>query len=252
MSRATDSLPTLQPASPPVTGECSDASEHSTGFGLKKLIGLLLIAITVLFLLHFTVLGSALKDLQALRDEIDGTGIRNELKYCAFASVLIAIGAPRLIFFAFGGLVFGLVEGFASAMAASIAGSFATFFLIRWLGRDWVATRFGRNRFFAKITQIRPTVLAVFLVRQLPVSSLFINATLALSTVRNRAFFIGSLLGFAPQGIVAVLIGSGMASDMLHEGLVQLIAAAVGLIGFGLWLWRSKRVKKTTCALTSS
>lgn len=221
------------------------ASETPPAFGLKKLLGLLAFAAVLLPVIHFTSLGDALGDIHALRDRFDGEGIEYELKFFAVVSVLIALGAPRLMFFALAGLLFGLVEGFLAAMGASMVGSFATFLLIRWAGRDWVAARLGKNRFFSKITHIRPTALSVFVVRQLPVSGIFINATLALSRVRSRAFLIGSFLGFLPQGIVAVLIGSGMSADFLHEGALQLVAAAAGLavLSFCLWRYKFKKAK---------
>lgn len=219
--------------------------EGTPSFGLKKLLVLLGVAALVLPLVHFTPLGAALADMQSLRDRLDGEGIEYELKFFAIVAVLIAIGAPRLMFFALAGLLFGLVEGFVAAMAASMVGSLATFLLIRWLGRDWVAAHFGRNRFFAKITHIRPTALSVFFVRQLPVSGVFINATLALSTVRSRAFLLGSFFGFAPQGVVALLIGSGVSADFIQEGLLQLIAAGVGLAGLAFWIWRTKFAKNS-------
>lgn len=214
--------------------------------GLAKLVILLAIATGVLLTVHLTPLGELRGDLHGLRERIDGTGLRNEAKFAAIAAVLMALGAPRLAFFALAGLLFGVLEGFLAAMTASLASSYTTFRLIRWVGRDWVASRFGQNRFFRRVTGIRPTLLSVFLVRQLPVSNVFLNATLALSTVGDRAFVLGSLLGFAPQGVIALLIGDGVSTRILQQGVIHLILAATGIAGLGLWIWiRSRREQRT-------
>ncbi len=213
--------------------------------GLRKLIVLLILGAASLVALHFTPLGGELRDLQALREKIDGRGIRSEAIFFGIASLLIAVGTPRLIFFALGGLVFGFYHGCAVALAASMAGSFAAFRLIRWGGRQWVRQRFGGRRFFRRITTIRPTVLSVCLVRQLPISNVFINATLALSSVRSRTFLLGSLLGFLPQGAIAALIGSGALDETAWEGVVQLAIAALVMAGFGLWTWYRSRIRRT-------
>jgi uncharacterized membrane protein YdjX (TVP38/TMEM64 family) len=241
MNMSSDGSPpaTLSPSQP------APAVESSASFGLKKLITLLVFAALILPLIHFTPLGDALANLLSMRDRLDGTGIQNELKFFVLASVLMAAGAPRLMFFALAGLLFGLLEGFVAAMCASLAGSLATFWLVRWAGRSWVTARLGRNRFFRKVTGIRPSALSVFFVRQLPVSNVFINATLALSSVRSRSFALGSLMGFAPQGLVALLIGSGVSADLLHEGALQLVGAGLALCGFSFWVWRWKFGKRS-------
>lgn len=223
--------------------------EPAPAFGLKKLLGLLIVGAILLPVVHFSPLGDSLGDIQAWREKIDGDGITNEIKFVGIVSVLIALGAPRLMFFALGGLVFGLVEGFLAATAASMIGSYATFVFIRWAGRDWITARLRKNRFFTKITRIRPNVMSVFVVRQLPVSGIFINATLALSTVRSRAFLIGSFLGFLPQGVVAALIGSGVSSEFLREGALHLVAAGAALAAISFCVWRFTFRKPNSCAV---
>lgn len=225
----------------PVTPPLAKQENCQPSFGLGKLVILLLAAAGVLLVVHLAPTGRFFTDLQSLRDHIDGTGFHNELKFIGIVSVLMALGAPRLGFFALAGLLFGVAEGFAAAMGASILSSYTAFRLIRWCGRGWVGTRFGRNRFFRRVTNIQPTVFAVFLVRQLPVSNVFLNATLALSPVRDRAFITGSLLGFMPQGAIATLAGAGVSTKLLHHSVIQLFFATAGLAGFGLWIWRRSR-----------
>ena len=66
--------------------------------------------------------------------------------------------------------------------------------------------------------------------RMLPVSNAIINAGLALSEVGNSAFLLGSLVGFLPQGVIAVIIGTGMADDIPWAGPLQLVIVGILLV----------------------
>ena len=52
---------------------------------------------------------------------------------------------------------------------------------------------------------------------------------------------IGSVIGFLPQGVVAVIVGSGVAQDVPWAGAVQLGVAAVLLAGIWFWTLRKHR-----------
>jgi len=75
--------------------------------------------------------------------------------------------------------------------------------------------------------------------RMLPVSNGLINIGLALSQVNSRDFLLGSLLGFLPQGVVAVVVGSGLSKEIPWAGGVQIGIAGVLLLG--IYFWASKR-----------
>ena len=87
----------------------------------------------------------------------------------------------------------------------------------------------------------KPTVASVALMRMLPVSNVIINAGLALSHVGNRAFLLGSLVGFLPQGVVAVVIGSGMAEDVPWAGAAQIGIACILLLAIVFWTSKKNR-----------
>ena len=132
----------------------------------------------------------------------------------------------------------GFLGGFPALLAAS------AFRAARWGGKDWLTERFGHRRFFGRIVHSKPTVASVFAMRMLPVSNAIINIGLALSHVGDRAFLLGSLLGFLPQGIVAVIIGSGMATDVPWMGAAQIGVAGIVLLATFFWTARKHRKRR--------
>lgn len=209
--------------------------------GSRKLLILLAAALLLFALMHFTGVGDRVRDWPAMRELMQAGDAEAALWFLGITVVLMMAGTPRLLFYALGGFVFGFWPGLGLSLLGSLIASFAVFRVARWGGRDWLRRRFGRHRLFGRIVGVRPTILSVALVRCLPVSNLVINIALALSRVRNRAFVWGTLIGFLPQGVVAVLLGSGVAEDVPLQGAVQLAAAGViASLFLGVSLWRRR------------
>jgi uncharacterized membrane protein YdjX (TVP38/TMEM64 family) len=208
---------------------------------LRKLLILLAIGAGLLLVIHATPFGEHVRSWDSLAEMFKTDGVNARFYFVVISTVLIMAGTPRLLFCTLGGFAFGFWEGVLWSTCSSLIGSFVTFRAARWGGRAWLAERFGRHRFFARIVDAQPTVASVALIRMLPVSNVIINVGLALSGVGLRAFVFGSLLGFLPQGVVAVIIGSGMAADMPWAGAAQIAIAGVLLLGIFLWTLRQRR-----------
>ena len=207
----------------------------------RKLLILLGIGALILLLIHTTPFGEQFRNWDALAHTFEGGGIKAELYFVLISSVLMTFGAPRLLFCGLAGFAFGFWEGLFWSLASSLLGSFMAFRAARWGGKGWLTERFGHRRFFGRIVHSKPTVASVFAMRMLPVSNAIINLGLALSHVGDRAFLLGSLLGFLPQGIVAVIIGSGMATDVPWMGAAQIGVAGIVLLATLFWTARKHR-----------
>ncbi len=162
-------------------------------------------------ILNLTPAGEYLnvEELQALVSE---TGAWAPLVFFGLAATLIFVGAPRLIFCALGGALFGFVEGLALSQMATMLGSLGPFLFARWSAREWVTARLSSFKIAREHLQ-NPSVMDVFLLRHIPIWGVFINLLLGSNNVRLRTFFIGSFFGFLPQGIVFTLIGSGIGEE---------------------------------------
>ena len=210
----------------------------------RKLLILLGIGALILLLIHTTPFGEQFRNWDALAHTFEGGGIKAELYFVLIRSVLMTFGAPRLLFCGLAGFAFGFWEGLFWSLASSLLGSFMAFRAARWGGKGWLTERFGHRRFFGRIVRSKPTVASVFAMRMLPVSNAIINIGLALSHVGDRAFLLGSLLGFLPQGIVAVIIGSGMATDVPWMGAAQIGVAGIVLLATFFWTARKHRKRR--------
>lgn len=208
---------------------------------LLRLTVLIALVCGFLALLHLTPIGELTGSIQSVRKFIDSFGVRGELTFALLTALLMAIGAPRLIFYGFGGLLFGFRDGLLAALVGSLIGSLVMFRIARWGGRKWVRQRFGEHRLFGRLARVRPTVMAVVIIRQLPLSNVLINVGLGLSRVRGRIFALGTLLGFLPQGIVASLIGGGLADGLAWQGVLQLVLACCLAVALGVWAVRRGR-----------
>lgn len=224
-----------------------ELSSVAPGFSkeLRRLVMLLAAAAAAFCLLYFTPLGALTRDIHKLRAFLAGDDWWAETAYALAVVGLVALGAPRLIFYLLGGLAFGFWQGLLLAQAGAVAGSYLTFCAVRSGGRGWLRQRFGNHRFVGKAFRVRSSVKAVVMIRQLPLTSVMINGGLALSQVSARVFLLGTFIGYLPQGIVAVLIGSGVVDERAMEGFGKLAAAGIALTlgAFMLWRWRRGKAR---------
>ncbi len=210
---------------------------------LRRLLVLLAAAAGAFGLFYFTPLGELARDIHKLRDFLAGDDWWAEAAYALIVVALVALGAPRLVFYVLGGLAFGFWQGLLLAQAGAVIGSWITFCAVRHGGRGWLLQRFGSHRFVGRAFSVRSSVKTVVMIRQLPLTSVMINGGLALSQVSPRVFLLGTFIGYLPQGIIAVLIGSGVVDERALEGFGKLLAAGVVLTlgAFMLWRWRKDR-----------
>lgn len=190
----------------------------------------LIFAITVtalLFVLHTTPVGEQLSDWRALASLLDDDSPRAQMLFVAISSLLIMIGIPRLVFFTLGGFTFGFWAGLGWSVCAILIGSWLAFRIARACGREWLSARFGSHRHFGRIIGAAPSIATIAVLRLLPISNAVVNAGLAIGRVDSPTFLAGSLLGFLPHGVLAVMVGTGLAAESVWENAIHIGGAAV-------------------------
>jgi uncharacterized membrane protein YdjX (TVP38/TMEM64 family) len=213
---------------------------------LKKLKpylrGLILIAtfVAIGYLVQATGL-HGLFDEAWVDSRIRGQGITGELLYLAMGAALTAIGFPRQAVCFLAGYAFGFALGLPLALLASLGGCILAFYYARLLGRSVVLARFpARIKRIDDFLHENPLSMTLLL-RLLPVgSNLIANLAAGVSGVRALPFFAGSVLGYVPQTVIFVLLGSGIRLDPAWTTGVS-VALFVASSALGVYLFRRYR-----------
>ncbi|MEW6037109.1 MAG: VTT domain-containing protein [Pseudomonadota bacterium] len=161
----------------------------------------------------------------------DGIGAFAPTVFVASSAVLTAVGFPRLVFCVLGGLLFGFAWGSVWSELGTVLGAYGTFLFARWSARDFVLRRYPKVRDLAASVQGRNGWWSVILIRQIPVAGLYNDILLGISPIGHRDFWIGTGLGFLPQGVAAALLGAGLVqTDVVKLGQYFAMAAMAFLV----------------------
>ncbi len=201
-----------------------------------KLAGLLVFFSACVLIVHFTPLKILLEDFSTIRSFVADSGLWAPLIFFGLSTVSIFVGAPRLPFCVLGGMLFGFVLGLLLSQLATLVGAFGPYLLARRSGPELSARRLERLGRFQRLGRAvefldEPTVFNVFLLRQVPITGVFINLCLGSIGVPVGTFVVGSLLGFLPQGAIFTLVGSGVVEESLQQALSRIW---LGILVLGL------------------
>ncbi len=154
-------------------------------------------------------------------------------------AVLFMPGAPTTLL---AGSLLGNFNGVTATLIGSYIGSALTFFVSRYLFRDWV-----EKKFLPKYPKIREyeellftngfkTVLFLRLVPLFPFNAL--NYILGVTRVTFKEFFFGTLIGIVPGTIIYVYLGDSLAMF----NLIQIAISVVLLfaLGYIVKFWKLK------------
>lgn len=194
-------------------------------------------------LVYLTPLKDWLSQGQLIVARLAEFGYWSPLVYAVAGALLTIVGVPRLLIASVGGLVFGFAWGLVWSHLAALLGSYLTFLFVRWGGRAWSLEHFPRLRGFTSQMNQRG-VLAVLLIRQLPMPGFYNNLLLGLTPVSHRDFWIGSAFGFLPMGVTGALLGAGLLQADASQAAQYMALAAVSFGALGLllkWLLFSSR-----------
>ncbi len=183
----------------------------------------------------------ALASMQQLRDFLTQFGVLGYLYFVLASAVLCALGMPRLLVCALGGLAYGVWWGIILSQIGVTLGAYATFLFARSFGADFVLHRWPKFEDLLNTIESH-SIVSIFLIRQMPVSGFVANVVLGLSAVKHWQFLLGSFIGFLPEAVPAVFVGAGAQLGNLGR-LMQLFVAAVLLAVFLGWVVKAVFLK---------
>ena len=192
-------------------------AESTNTLSKKLAIGsLLIVVVGCSFLIYSMPLKDVLNQSQQIKSWLAETGYAAPAVFTLAAALLTAIGMPRLLLCTLAGVIFGFTWGFVWSHFGTLLGAYGTFIFARWSGREYVQQKFPKIIALSQATQARGWRSVLFM-RQLPISGLYNDILLGMSTVSHCDFWIGSALGFLPLGVTATLVGAGaIQADMSH------------------------------------
>lgn len=150
---------------------------------------------------------------------------------------------PVMLLIAVTAAVFGPVTGMLYALAGAIASAATTYAIGRRLGRDTVRRLAGHrlNRLSQRLA--KRGVLAILLVRLLPVAPYsIVNLVAGASHIGWRDFLLGTVLGLAPGIVMATVFVDRAIEAIRHPGpltylVLCIIAGVIVLAGFAVRRW---------------
>jgi uncharacterized membrane protein YdjX (TVP38/TMEM64 family) len=170
------------------------------------------------------------------REALDAPAQAGPVVFVLVATVAGALGVPRQVTAYAAGLGYGLWTGCALAMLAQILSCGVDFIWARAIARDWAARRMrGRLARLDAALSRNPFTVTLTL-RLLPVgNNLALNLLAGVSAVAAWPFLAASALGYLPQTVVFVLLGSGVRVGRTEQlALAAALFVVASLIGFYL------------------
>lgn len=141
-------------------------------------------------------------------------------------AVLAPLPAPALAMGA--GYSFGIYEGFLLTWFGALVGGVISFWISRWLGRDFVAGSERMQRLDRYVEE--HGTITIFILRLLPLVSFdAISYAAGLSSISFWRFFVATALGMLPGTLAFVYLGGASSSTgfaLVLIGLAVLAAAA--------------------------
>jgi uncharacterized membrane protein YdjX (TVP38/TMEM64 family) len=163
---------------------------------------------------------------------------------------------PVTLLIAVTGIVFGPAYGSAYAIIGSLLSASATYGIGHWLGRETVQKMLGQriNNLSRRIA--RRGVLAMVVVRMLPVAPFtVVNVVAGASHIRFRDFLIGTALGMLPGITMTVTFVHHLAEAVRNPsmGTVAVLAGvAAFIIGTAMLLQRMLKRREERAARWTS
>ena len=146
-------------------------------------------------------------------------------------AVLISLGVPRSLTSIIGGMVFGPFHGLVLAMGSALLGSMPIFFLTKVLGRPLFRQKVDKYLKIIENNSRYNSILMVILLRQLPLTCLFVNVLIGLTPISMISFLLGSVVGLLPETIIFTLFGSSVQGSFVWRvSLASILLILLALV----------------------
>lgn len=203
----------------------------------KKLrLILIVVGLAALFaVLKVTGIIELLADFEKFQAFIEDAGALGYIIYLLLYIVVAVFSLPASIITIAGGIVFGPTKGALLALTGGTLGASAAFLVARYVARDFIVEKFGKNKIFQKIEQGVEKNGKDFLIltRLVPVFPYNIqNYAYGITNINLLMFTSISFVTMAPGAFIyAYMAGEIAVNGVSMKLFIQLIAAGIILFG---------------------
>lgn len=207
---------------------------------LVRATALVLAVLGGFWLFHGTELAqyARLDHLQQSRSAILAWGHWAPIVFVLLGTTGVAVGFPRLVLSAIGGVAFGPWGGTIYAMVGTLLGSILTFQFARRVARKSIEERFKRRWPHIRARLRQDGFPLMLLIRLCPIGNNYITNLLAgASPVRSTHFILASSIGFLPETAIFAMLGDAAVRANTHMLALALFGLLLLTAGFW-WLYR--------------
>lgn len=181
-----------------------------------------------------------LLDINRLRAEFQGGGVRSSVTFLVAAALINALGIPRIWICGIAGSLFGAVEGTLMGLAATLLGSSINFIMGRSLLRGPIKRHMPRRLKHWYKAFNENGFRAILYLRLFPLA----NATLTnlmggASRLKFSSYLLATALGYLPFTVAFATLGSSAAKSSGWQ-----LAVGLGLfaaVAMAQWLYTRYR-----------
>ena len=218
---------------------------------MHKNIVAFLVLITIAVLARLLDLDEML-EATWLHTHIITQGSKGIALFVALTAVFSACGMPRQLLAFAGGYAFGAVFGTVWASVGMTLGCALGFYTARLLGQGNLP-----HKVHAALKRIEPFLqykpfLMAFGIRLMPIgNNALTNMAAGVSKVPAASFIAGSTVGYLPQTIIFVLLGSGLQLESTWQTGLSIVLFFISS-ALGTWLYRRYKRHASTARTTET
>ncbi len=197
---------------------------------------LMVIALVAVFIImKVTGLLEILSDFEQFQALIENAGTMGYVIYILLYILVAIFSIPASIITIAAGIMFGPVLGGILALLGGTIGAAAAFIVARYIARDFIVSKFGKNKIFQKIEQGVEKNGKDFLIltRLVPVFPYNIqNYAYGVTNLNFVTFTAISFVTMAPGAFIYAYLAGEIAVNGVSTGLfIKLLIAGVVLFG---------------------
>lgn len=172
---------------------------------------------------------------------LESKGLPGIVIFVALSALATSIGLPRQMVAFIAGVAYGVGPALLLSLVAALTGCYLTVVFSRRFLASWVKSRYPKviNQLQALLKD--DVFLKILILRLQPLgTNLLTNTCVGFTTIPLRLFIAASAVGYIPQMLVFVLLGSGVRVGSQAQLALSGVLLVISVL-LGIYLYRKYR-----------